>query len=190
MSAKHRIIHTHATAGAILDDKVRVTGKDRIQPAQICTVMLQQPVSTAIRVRLCSDSGINVVIHLNVSHAIILNQTANNLVCMGYNLWISVVQLITAAVLYSFTMTHKEPAIISLRQLRTVNAHHFQLQPQARNHAFTANVIQHIFDSFRKTLLRRQPFPYSVPPFACGIPASIDTEVFASYLCSRINKRQ
>ncbi|MNZ65210.1 hypothetical protein D3C78_833970 [compost metagenome] len=152
--------------------------------------MLQQTVPAAIGIRLSSNSRIDVVVHFNVAHAVILHQAPYHFVCMSNYLGIAIIKLIATAILHSFAMPHEKPAIIRLRKLRAVNPHDLKLQPQAWNHSFASNVIQYIFDSFREAFIRRQPFSYSVPPLAGCIPARINTKVFASYIRSRINKRQ
>src|SRR5690606_20061015 len=104
--------------------------------------------------------------------------------------WIAEIKLITASILHSLTVTHKEPAIIRLFKLRTMNAHDLDLKPQSGNHTFIADVIQHVLYSFRETFNRRQPLTNSIPPFARGVPACIDTEILTANLCRSINERQ
>ncbi|MMZ63811.1 hypothetical protein D1872_260910 [compost metagenome] len=152
--------------------------------------MLEQPVAYAVRPGFGPDPRIDVVVHLDVSDAVVLHQPADHLGRVRPDRRIPVVQLIPAPVFDPFAVPHKEPAVIRIFQLGTVDAHDFQLQPQARNHALASNIVKDIFDAFRETFLRGQPLAYAVPPFPCGIPTGIDAKVFASRLSGGIDQRQ
>ncbi|MNC28616.1 hypothetical protein D3C75_768330 [compost metagenome] len=75
MTAEHRIVHAHPAAGAVLDYEIRITDKDTVQPGQIRPVMLQQPVAEAVGIRFRPDPRVDVVVHLDIAHTVLLHQS-------------------------------------------------------------------------------------------------------------------
>ena len=89
--------------------------------------MLQHPLSDTVRIKLCTNSGFNIIIHLDITDTILIHHTVNDLIDMINDCRITEVKLISAAVVDSFPMADKEPVIWNALCLLAVNSHNLKL---------------------------------------------------------------
>ena len=121
---------------------------------------------------------------------VVAYKAVNDLICVLHDLRVAEIELPAAAVVHLFAVACEEPVRVYARGLRAANAHYFNFEPHARNHALRADVVHHFLKAVRETFLTRQPFAHVVPPEAVRVPACVHAEVFAARLVRRIDERQ
>ena len=82
--------------------------------------MLQQTVPGAVRILPGSDSRLDIIVHLNIAHAIVFHQTPDHAGGKFPHLGIAVIQLIPGLFPYALSMAHKKPLIRLFLRQRTV----------------------------------------------------------------------
>ena len=80
MTAEHRVVHASTSAAAVFNHQVRITLEDLLQPGQVRTVMLEQPLAEAVGTDLSPLQRIDVVVHLDVADAIIIYKSCDHLI--------------------------------------------------------------------------------------------------------------
>ena len=127
VSCKHCIIGTQTAAGTVFDHQLRILLKYTVKPLQVCPFMLQHPLSDTVRIKLGTNSRLNIIIHLDIIDTILIHHTVNDLIDMINDCRITEVKLISAAVVDSFPMADKEPVIRNALCLLAVNSHNLKL---------------------------------------------------------------
>ena len=185
---KHGVRNAHTAAAAVFDDQIRIGFKNVIQPFQIGPVVSQQPVPGAVRIQLCPDARIDVVVHLDITRAVLFHQPPDYPVRKFPHLRIAEIQLVAAVVDDPFAVAHKEPVVRQFVRHGTVDADYLDLQPQTGHHALLPDIGKDLIDPVRPSLLGRFPFPYPGPPGTVGIPARVDGVIFAADFRSRVDE--
>ena len=92
----------------------------------------------------------------------------------------------------SLAVALEKPGIGDFGSERAVDAHHLDLQPEARHHPFAADIVQDLRQAISEAALRRQPLPHRGPPCfpQFGIPARIDDKIFAACLRRAVDHRK
>lgn len=104
-----------------------------VQPGDISPLVFQHALAHAVGRELRADAGLNIVIRLDIAHSVFADEPVHNLVHMGADCGIAVVQLETAAVVDPFSVADKEPVVGKLFRQVTADAHDLRLQPDAGN---------------------------------------------------------
>ena len=152
--------------------------------------MFKQSLPHTFRAKFSTYARFNVIIHLDISHSVIFDYPIDHFIDMFDDFRIPKIELISATIIYTLSMTDKEPVIRSILCFLTIDSHHFKFQPDARYHSLLTNVICYFFNSIRKTLPAFLPFADTVPPFSGSIPTGIYHIVFTTAFRSRINQRK
>ena len=152
--------------------------------------MLQQSVSEAVCLHLGADPRLDVVIHLDVAHAVVADHPVHHLRHMLHDLRVPEIELITTAVVHPLSVPEEEPVVRHAFRKIAVNPHHLKLQPDARHHAVSADRVRHLADSARKAFPALLPFSDSVPPGSVRVPAGVDHKVLAARLRGRLDQRE
>ena len=190
VSRQHRIIHAETAARAVLNHKIRVLFINAVQPCQIRSLMLKKAISKTVRIDFRTNTRFNIVIHLNITNAVIPYHTVNDFRHMFNDQRMTEIELIPASVIHTLSMTQEETLIRQNRSLLTVNTHNLKLQPYPRNHALRPNIIRHLTHTVRKTFFTLLPLTDTVPPVAVRIPARINNKIFTSGLLGSIHQRK
>ncbi|BBK10288.1 hypothetical protein TMSI_06800 [Klebsiella quasipneumoniae] len=103
--------------------------------------MLQQSVTCAVGLIVGTTTGINVVIHFNITNTVFINQPGNNPIGVFLNQGMAEIKLITLMVNNSFTMALEKAFIRKFLCQSARNTYDLKLQPQAWFHAFCSNII-------------------------------------------------
>ena len=151
--------------------------------------MTKQSISGTVRIDLRTDARLNIIIHLDITDAIIAHQSVDHLIRMRNYLRITEIQLIAASVVDLFAVAHEIPVIRHTVRLRTADSHDLQLQPDTRNHSLRPDIIHDLAKTARETLVRRQPFSDAVPPESVRIPAAVHAEILTPRFMRLINQR-
>src|SRR6185312_3468340 len=125
-------------------------------PAQNGTIVLQQPLSEAISILTGPLERVGVVIHLDVTDAILFDQPFDHTVEITTYLGVAEIQQQTRVLDNAPAMPHEEPAVRLLRQ-RRLFPRHLRLEPKPRNHPLLTNPIQHKTNPARPARFRRLP---------------------------------
>ena len=190
VSRQHRIIHAETAARAVLNDKIRVLFINAVQPCQIRSLMLQKAISKTVRIDFRTNTRFNIVIHLNITNAVIPYHAVNHFRHMFNHQRMTEIELIPASVIHTLSMAQEETLIRQNRSLLTVNTHNLKLQPYPRNHALRPDIVRHLTHPVREPLLTLLPLTDTVPPVAVRIPARINNKVFTSGLLCSIHQRK
>ena len=142
--------------------------------------MLQQTLTRAVGLLIGTGARLDVVIHLDIADAVFIDHAVDHPLGIVPNLRIAEIELIAPLIAHTPAVPHEEPAVRKLLCQRTVDAHDFQLQPCAWDHARVAYGIHDLFEAARKALFRGAPLTDAVPPCAVRIPSAVYDKVFAS----------
>jgi len=152
--------------------------------------MGKESCSHTIRVKLCTNTGLDIVIHFNIPHSVLIDNPVYYFIDMINDSRVTEIELIPASVKDSLSMTDEKPVIGSILCLLAVDTHNLQLKPDTGNHSLAADIISYFFDSARETFSGFLPFANAVPPESRCIPAGINNIILTTRLCCRINQRQ
>ena len=111
VTAQHGVIHSHAAASAVFNHQIRILREDPVQPGQIGPLMLQKSVPRAVRMLIRSRPRLDVIVHLDVAHAVVLHQAADNAGGKFTHLGIAVVQLIPGLFPDTLSVAHEKPLV-------------------------------------------------------------------------------
>ena len=177
-------------AGAALDDELGVFGEDAVQPGQVGAVMAQKSVAQAVTAALGAHACLNVVVHLDVTHAVLADQAVHHTRGVLTHGGIGEIQLIPSVVNDPLAVAQEKPVVRQNVGQGTLDAHYLDLQPKSRHHALGADVVQRLTDTAGESGLGGQPFPYAVPPRAIGIPAAVDAVILTPRSRRRVDQRE
>ena len=152
--------------------------------------MLKKAISKTVRIDFRTNTRFNIVIHLNITNAVIPYHTVNDFRHMFNDQRMTEIELIPASVIHTLAVAQEEALIRQNGSLLTVDTHNLQLQPDTRNHALRTNIIRHLTHSIRKALFTLLPLTDTVPPVAVRIPAGINDKILTSGLLCRIHQRE
>ena len=126
--------------------------------------MCQKAFSRRICMEVRPHTGVDIIVHLNITDPVILHQSPHHFPCILLHLRIPEIQLISAVINHRSPVSLEKPFRRHLIRQGTFLSHHLQLQPQSRGHIFAPYIPDHLLEASWKSFLAGKPFSHSVPP--------------------------
>ena len=187
-----RVVHPHGPGGAVLDQQVGMPVADAGQPVELGAVLLQQPVADAERVPVGAGPGRHVVVELEEPGTVAVDQAVHDLVEVAAGGRVPQIEEVPLLL--------DDPASVPLQERRVrqplgrrgPHPDHLGLDPQTRQHAAVADVVEDPLQTPVGEAGRRWlPVPHTRPPVtAVVVPAGVDAEVLGTGLGGGVDQRQ